>query len=171
MSISVELLSAGRFLFSFQPLGVFGCGHGLGVSGRPRISRPVLGGGLDKRQGNYQQLVCEGEARGGGKAGKREREPEREREREGKQMGVGSSTPLSTGQEQSGGVRVSVKERYHAYLPEGTNFNAELNEQKVKIVHDHWNFIADEVSYRVASLKAARGLSKAKNPDSNSCVC
>lgn len=58
-------------------------------------------------------------------------------------MGAGSSEPLPAGS--THGVRVMVKERYHAYLPPGTNLNAVLNEEKVKLVHDHWQSIAEEV--------------------------
>lgn len=56
-------------------------------------------------------------------------------------MGVSSSTPLSV----TSGVRVTVKERYQPYLPPGTNLNAVLNQEKIKLVHEHWSYIADEV--------------------------
>lgn len=59
-------------------------------------------------------------------------------------MGVNSSTPLSGGPAPHG-VKVAVKERYNAYLPDNINRHAVLTEEKVKLVHDHWNFIADEV--------------------------
>lgn len=52
--------------------------------------------------------------------------------------------PLSGGPAPHG-VKVAVKERYHAYLPDNINRHAVLTEEKVKLVHDHWNFIADEV--------------------------
>lgn len=64
--------------------------------------------------------------------------------RRARDMGVGSSSPLSAVNE-ANGVRVRVKERYHAYLPKHINRQAVLTEEKVKLVHDHWNFIADEV--------------------------
>lgn len=59
-------------------------------------------------------------------------------------MGVTSSAPLSVGCNREGVVRVAVKERYHPYLQD-TNLNAELTEEKVKLVHEHWNSIANEV--------------------------
>lgn len=66
-------------------------------------------------------------------------------------MGVSASGPLPTAggsQPQQGavGVRVAVKERYYAYLPRYINRKASLTEEKVRLVHRHWNFIADEVS-------------------------
>lgn len=65
-------------------------------------------------------------------------------------MGVSASGPLpTTGWSQprqgASGVRVAVKERYSAYLPRYINRNAILTEEKVRLVHRHWNFIADEV--------------------------
>lgn len=56
-------------------------------------------------------------------------------------MGTGASAPLSV----SSGVHVSVKERYQPYLPPGINLDAVLNEEKIKLVRDHWVYIADEV--------------------------
>lgn len=58
-------------------------------------------------------------------------------------MGAGSSAPQSTRTES--GVEVAVKDRYHAYLPKNIDRHVVLTEEKVKLVHDHWNFIADEV--------------------------
>lgn len=58
-------------------------------------------------------------------------------------MGAGSSAPQSARMEC--GVEVAVKDRYHAYLPKNIDRHVVLTEGKVKLVHDHWNFIADEV--------------------------
>lgn len=72
-------------------------------------------------------------------------------------MGVSASGPLPTAggsqpaqgaassHASSSGVRVSVKEKYSAYLPRYINRKAALTEEKVRLVHRHWNFIADEV--------------------------
>ena len=54
-------------------------------------------------------------------------------------MGVGSSAAAPAG------VKVLVKQRYQAYLPPSINRKATLTPDKVKLVHDHWSFIADEV--------------------------
>lgn len=45
-------------------------------------------------------------------------------------------------------VRVAVKERYLAYLPRYINRHAALTEEKVRLVANHWNLIADEVRKR-----------------------
>lgn len=57
-------------------------------------------------------------------------------------MGSGGSTPAPPA-----GVKVLVKQRYQAYLPQHINKKATLTPEKVKLVHEHWNFIADEVRY------------------------
>lgn len=63
-------------------------------------------------------------------------------------MGNSSSAQGLGGETQ--GVKVTVKERYHAYLPKHINLNAVLTAEKVRLIHAHWTFIADEV--RVACL-------------------
>lgn len=57
---------------------------------------------------------------------------------------MASSAPLSVGHEHKGVMRVTVKDRYRRHLQD-INLNAELTEEKVKLVHEHWNFIANEV--------------------------
>lgn len=69
-------------------------------------------------------------------------------------MGAGSSAPQSTRTES--GVEVAVKDRYHAYLPKNIDRHVVLTEEKVKLVHDHWNFIADEVCVCVFFVFASR---------------
>ncbi|CBJ32048.1 conserved unknown protein [Ectocarpus siliculosus] len=62
-------------------------------------------------------------------------------------MGVGASAPppLPTGRQAEGvRVRVAVKERYLAYLPQYINLDAALTEEKVRLVANHWNLIAEE---------------------------
>ncbi|CAM9887179.1 unnamed protein product, partial [Scytosiphon promiscuus] len=65
-------------------------------------------------------------------------------------MGQGASTrdpvPMSGTQPQGMRVRVSVKERYHGYLPKYINRHATLTEEKVRLVSNHWNFIAEDDS-------------------------
>lgn len=66
-------------------------------------------------------------------------------------MGAGSSAPQSARTES--GVEVTVKDRYHAYLPKNIDRHVVLTEEKVRLVHDHWNFIADEVSVFAAEFR------------------
>eukprot|EP00903_Cladosiphon_okamuranus_P013736 g12787.t1 len=63
-------------------------------------------------------------------------------------MGVSASAPAPTGLQGShlegSRVRVAVKERYYAYLPDFINRHASLSEEKIRLVAHHWNFIVDE---------------------------
>lgn len=62
-------------------------------------------------------------------------------------MGQGPSTrepgSMMGAQPQGMRGRVAVKERYHGYLPKYINRHATLTEEKVRLVSNHWNFIAE----------------------------